>query len=59
MNDTFKSTLDLIPNGVLILNIKQDQITYANKEMLSIVGLTADAGFAKVQREVEKFLILQ
>jgi len=57
VNNTFKSTLDLIPNGVLILNIKQNQIAYANKEMLSILGLGAEAGFAKVQREVEKFLL--
>ena len=58
MSNTFKSTLDLIPNGVLLLNIKQNQIAYANKEMLAILGLSGDAGFAKVQREVERFLIL-
>lgn len=38
LKETFKGTLDIIPNGVVIIDIKTKEITYANKEIKSIVG---------------------
>ena len=40
MRETFKNTLDLIPNGVLIMSTDENKITFANKEMHSLVGAT-------------------
>lgn len=37
MNSTFKNTLGLLPNGVLIINLKTKNITFANKEMMTLV----------------------
>lgn len=34
----FSNTLDMIPNGVLIIDKKYKSISFANKEMLAIVG---------------------
>jgi nitrogen-specific signal transduction histidine kinase len=41
LSKTFCNALDLIPNGVLIIDIKSKKITFANKEMESIVGVNA------------------
>lgn len=35
----FKSTLDMIPNGVLLIDIKEKKINFANKELESLVGV--------------------
>ena len=37
VNSTFKNTLGLLPNGVLIINLKTKNITFANKEMMTLV----------------------
>ena len=37
VNSTFRSTLNLIPNGILILDRKTTTISYANKEMINLV----------------------
>lgn len=42
MRETFKNTLDLIPNGVLIMSTDENKITFANKEMHSLVGATVN-----------------
>ena len=39
MSEVFQNTLDMVPNGVLIIDIKSKQITFANHEMVDIVGL--------------------
>jgi len=33
VNQTFKNTLGLLPNGVLILDLETEKITFANKEL--------------------------
>ena len=38
MSETFKNTLDMIPNGVLIMNLQSSEIEFANKEMLKMAG---------------------
>jgi len=30
VNDTFKKTLSLLPNGVLIIDLRSQEITFAN-----------------------------
>lgn len=40
----FKKTLDMIPNGVLIIDIATKQITFANKEMEDIVNFKKQEG---------------
>jgi hypothetical protein len=37
VNSTFKNTLSLLPNGVLIIDLKTKNITFANKEMMALV----------------------
>lgn len=39
MAGLFRDTLDMIPNGVLIIDIITKSITFANKEMEDIVGI--------------------
>lgn len=36
MNEAF----NLLPNGILIFDIKKKQITFANKEMADILGVS-------------------
>ena len=43
---TFRKSLDLIPNGVLLINNDSHKVAFANKEMLGIIG-------AKVVQELE------
>jgi hypothetical protein len=38
MNQMFRSTLDMIPNGVMLIDNKTKKISFANTEMKSIVG---------------------
>lgn len=42
MNAIFKSTLDLIPNGILLIDIKTQQINFANKEMKGFIAANED-----------------
>ena len=35
---TFKSTLDIVPNGLLLVDLKSKEIMFANKEMESLVN---------------------
>jgi PAS domain-containing protein len=39
LTELFRNTLDVIPNGVLIIDIKTRSIIFANKEMDEIMGL--------------------
>ncbi|TNV85569.1 hypothetical protein FGO68_gene3449 [Halteria grandinella] len=39
INEQFKNTLDLIPNGVIIVDVNSQNITFANKDMLSLSGI--------------------
>lgn len=41
ITDLFRNTLDVIPNGVLIIDIKTRSIVFANKEMDDIMGVTS------------------
>ena len=38
MTEMFQNTLNIIPNGVLIIDIKEKLITFANKGMANIVS---------------------
>jgi hypothetical protein len=40
----FRSTLDMIPNGVLLIDLKTKKISFANTEMRSIVEVGGLAG---------------
>jgi len=37
VNSTFKNTLGLLPNGVMIIDLKTKNISFANREMMSLV----------------------
>ena len=36
MNEAFKNSMNLIPNGVLLIDDNTEKITFANKSMLGI-----------------------
>lgn len=38
IKQNFQNTLDIIPNGILLIDIKTQKIEYANAEMKKIVG---------------------
>ena len=46
----------MIPNGVLLINTDSHKVAFANKEMISIVGIPEDAmgsaGLADIQERI-------
>lgn len=46
----FASTLDLIPNGVLIINMQTRAISFVNKEMEEIVGIDRSSSSSEEDR---------
>ena len=61
MNSTFRSTLDLIPNGILIIDRKTMAISYANKEMANLVnnerGQAPNMNILHIQSQLTYFLL--
>lgn len=59
MNATFKNTLGLLPNGVLIIDITSQKITFANREMMTLVGALPDhhLEYTKMKDLVSNFLL--
>lgn len=53
MQELFKNTLTVIPNGVLIIDIKTKAITYANKEMELIVQTINENGPGATFRQLK------
>ena len=41
MKDSFYNTLDLIPNGILVLNLQEKRVTYANSELQAVMGMSS------------------
>jgi len=63
VNQTFKNTLGLLPNGVLIIDLISKRITFANKEMSSLFGSATDPNspentYEKVREMVSKFILV-
>lgn len=54
----FKKTLDMIPNGVLIIDIASKKITFANKEMEDIVNLSKCTGLADRFKSIRESICL-
>lgn len=59
MQELFKNTLTVIPNGVLIIDIKTKAITYTNKEMELIVNTINESGQLSTESKNEKKRSLQ
>ncbi|TNV84902.1 hypothetical protein FGO68_gene8331 [Halteria grandinella] len=59
MQELFKNTLTVIPNGVLIIDIKTKAITYSNKEMELIVNIINESGQLSTESVTEKKRSLQ
>jgi len=60
LNDTYKNTLDIIPNGVVIIDIETKEITYANKELKTIVGDKSDSNSSELLKDsICKFFLYQ
>jgi len=59
VNATFKNTLGLLPNGVLIIDITSQKITFANREMMTLVGAPPDhhLEYTKMKDLVSNFLL--
>lgn len=56
----FADTLHLIPNGVLLIDLKAKKITFANKEMEEILGETNLSGVSEERRlEILKSKVTQ
>ena len=59
VNQTFKNTLGLLPNGVLIIDLIFKRITYANKEMSSLFCSATDPdSYEKMREMVSKFILV-
>jgi hypothetical protein len=62
VNQTFKNTLGLLPNGVLIIDLISKRITFANMEMSSLFGSSTDPNYTdsneKVREMVSKFILV-
>ena len=65
MQETFKNTLNLVPNGVLLIDIKSKEITFANKEMEELVNfhgkrpLIGLSGSSSLKELVCRFMMLE
>ena len=55
INNTFKNTLGLLPNGVVIIDLKTQQISYANSEMIWMLGAQNEQDYEEVKRTLKKF----
>ena len=55
INNTFKNTLGLLPNGVVIIDLKTQQISYANSEMIWMLGSPNGQDYEEVKRTLKKF----
>ncbi|TNV82665.1 hypothetical protein FGO68_gene5913 [Halteria grandinella] len=58
LQSMFKNTLDVVPNGVLIIDIKKHTIEYANKEMHLIFDCECTSDNIVLQNQVKKFLLV-
>ena len=59
LSEMFKSTLDVIPNGVLLIDLQTKTITFANREMEEILGATGIAQKERInvlRERVEQFI---
>jgi PAS domain-containing protein len=59
LSEMFKSTLDVIPNGVLLIDLQNKTITFANREMEEILGATGIAHKERInvlREKVEQFI---
>ena len=45
----------MIPNGVLLIDVKNKEITYANKEMAKILGCSGDIRGGAIFEGLQKF----
>lgn len=56
MQETFKSTLDLIPNGVIIMDMESNRLSFANKEIHTIVGAQSqDSEYTDLEMRLTDF----
>ena len=55
INNTFKNTLGLLPNGVVIIDLKTQQITYANSEMIWMLGAQNGQDYEELKESIKRF----
>lgn len=47
----------MIPNGVLLLNVKKNHISFANKELRTIMNAEDNATFSDLSEKLADFLM--
>ena len=61
LEQNFKSTLDIIPNGILLIDIKTQKIMFANTQMKTMINYTKeeekDPGFDSLRDSVCQFVL--
>ena len=57
MNEAFKNSMNLIPNGVLLIDDNTEKITFANKSMLGI-NHEDESSLESLQDKISQFFIL-
>lgn len=57
MQELFRNTLAVIPNGVLIIDIRSKAISYANKEMDQILITINESKHRSLQSRICDFLL--
>ena len=57
MNEAFKNSMNLIPNGVLLIDGNTEKITFANKSMLGI-NHEDESSLESLQDKISQFFIL-
>lgn len=49
--------MNMIPNGVLLINKTTKAIVFANKEIINIIGATVETQLEDLQEKVTNFVI--
>ena len=57
MNEAFKNSMNLIPNGVLLIDDNTEKITFANKSMLGI-NHEDESSLESLEDKISQFFIL-
>jgi hypothetical protein len=57
MKNTFINSLDMVPNGILILNLGKQAVTFANKELFSILGAPSSCNYCDISEKLRNFIV--
>ena len=56
INDTFRNTLDLIPNGVLIVDRASSKVSFANADIISQANGGGEVHIGNIHEKIEEYM---